>query len=204
MKRFAMEKLVNWKNDEYRLPLIIRGARQVGKTWLMKEFGRLYFEKVAYINFDHNKRMEQLFSGDFDVDRMLSGLSIESDVEIEPENTLMILDEIQEVPAALQSLKYFCEDERHSYFIVAAGSLLGIAVHEGTSFPVGKVDSMDLYPLSFSEFLEATGNGRLLKLMQKQDYLMITAFKEKYIDLLKMYYYVGGMPAAVNAYEICV
>ena len=200
MKRFAMEKLVNWKNDEYRLPLIIRGARQVGKTWLMKEFGRLYFEKVAYINFDHNKRMEQLFSGDFDVDRMLSGLSIESDVEIEPENTLMILDEIQEVPAALQSLKYFCEDERHSYFIVAAGSLLGIAVHEGTSFPVGKVDSMDLYPLSFSEFLEATGNGRLLKLMQKQDYLMITAFKEKYIDLLKMYYYVGGMPAAVNAY----
>ena len=144
--------------------------------------------------------MEQLFSGDFDVDRMLSGLSIESDVEIEPENTLMIFDEIQEVPAALQSLKYFCEDERHSYFIVAAGSLLGIAVHEGTSFPVGKVDSMDLYHLSFSEFLEATGNGRLLKLMQKQDYLMITAFKEKYIDLLKMYYYVGGMPAAVNAY----
>ena len=129
MKRFAMQKLLDWKEDPHRLPLIIRGARQVGKTWLMKEFGRLYFEKCAYINFDRNKRMEQLFSGDFSVDRILAGLAIESGVEIEPENTLIILDEIQEVPPALQSLKYFCEDERHSYYIVAAGSLLGIAMH---------------------------------------------------------------------------
>jgi len=200
MKRHAMQQLLDWKADPHRLPLIIRGARQVGKTWLMKEFGRTEFEKCAYINFDRNDRMKQLFSGDFDVDRILRGLAIESDVEIEPETTLIILDEIQEVPAALQSLKYFCEDDRHSYYIVAAGSLLGIAMHAGTSFPVGKVDSMDLYPLSFTEFLDATGNGQLLDLLLQRDFDMIAAFRDKYIDLLKTYYYVGGMPAAVNAY----
>ena len=200
MKRFAMQRLLAWKEDSRRLPLIIRGARQVGKTWLMQEFGRRCFEKCAYINFDRNKRMEQLFAGDFHVDRILTGLSIESGVKIEPENTLIILDEIQEVPSALQSLKYFCEDERHAYYIVAAGSLLGIAMHQGTSFPVGKVDSMNLYPLSFSEFLDATGNGSLQKLLQQKDFAMITAFKDKYIDLLKTYYFVGGMPAAVSAY----
>ena len=200
MKRVAMQHLIEWKEDPGHLPMIIRGARQVGKTWLMKEFGRTEFEKYAYINFDRNSRMKQLFSGDFDVDRILRGLSIESEVEIAPEDTLIILDEIQEVPAALQSLKYFCEDDRQRYNIVAAGSLLGISMHEGTSFPVGKVDSMDLYPLSFTEFLDATGNGQLVSLLEQQDYDMITAFKDKYIDLLKTYYYVGGMPAAVNAY----
>ena len=200
MKRFAMQKLLDWKRDPNRLPMIIRGARQVGKTWLMKEFGKCCFEKCAYISFDRNRRMEQLFSGDFSVDRILTGLAIESGVDITPENTLIILDEIQEVPAALQSLKYFCEDDRQSYYIVAAGSLLGIAMHQGASFPVGKVDSMDLYPLSFSEFLDATGNAALLGLLQKQDFGMVTAFKDKYIDLLKRYYYVGGMPAAVKAY----
>ena len=200
MKRYAMQRLIEWKADPCRLPMIIRGARQVGKTWLMREFGRTEFESCAYINFDRNERMKQLFSGDFDVDRILRGLSIESEVEIEPDKTLIILDEIQEVPAALQSLKYFSEDDRHSYFIVAAGSLLGIAMHGGTSFPVGKVDSMDLYPLSFTEFLDATGNGTLLELLQQRDFEMISAFRDKYIDLLKTYYFVGGMPAAVNAY----
>lgn len=200
IKRYAMQRLQEWKDDPCRLPMIIRGARQVGKTWLMKEFGRTEFEKCAYINFDRNERMKQLFSGDFDVDRILRGLAIESDVEIEPENTLIILDEIQEVPAALQSLKYFCEDDRQNYYIVAAGSLLGIAMHEGTSFPVGKVDNMDLYPLSFTEFLDATGNGQLLALLKQKDFDMISAFRDKYIDLLKTYYYVGGMPAAINAY----
>lgn len=200
MKRYAMQRLIEWKDAPCRLPMIIRGARQVGKTWLMREFGRTEFESCAYINFDRNERMKQLFSGDFDVDRILRGLSIESEVEIEPDKTLIILDEIQEVPAALQSLKYFSEDDRHSYFIVAAGSLLGIAMHGGTSFPVGKVDSMDLYPLSFTEFLDATGNGTLLELLQQRDFEMISAFRDKYIDLLKTYYFVGGMPAAVNAY----
>ncbi|MCD8149203.1 MAG: AAA family ATPase [Clostridiales bacterium] len=200
MKRFAMEKLKEWKADPERLPLIIRGARQVGKTWLMQEFGKTAFEKCAYINFDRNKRMQQLFSGDFNIDRLLQGLAIESDVEIEPENTLIILDEIQEVPAALQSLKYFAEDDRCVYYILAAGSLLGIAMHEGTSFPVGKVDSLELFPLSFSEFLCATGNEALCKLLRQQDFEMIANFRDCFIDLLKNYYYVGGMPAAVNAY----
>ena len=200
MERLLMQELVKWKGKQNRKPLIIKGARQVGKTWLMKEFGKLFFEKYAYISFDRNKRMEQLFSGDFNVDRILTGLSIESGVEIAPENTLIILDEIQEVPSALQSLKYCCEDERHSYYIIAAGSLLGIAMHQGTSFPVGKADSMNLYPLSFSEFLDATGNASLLKLLRQQDYTMMTAFKDKYIDLLKTYYFVGGMPAAVKAF----
>lgn len=200
MKRFAMEILKIWKKDPERLPMIIRGARQVGKTWLMKEFGAADFKKCAYINFDHNTRMQQLFSGDFHIDRILQGLIIESDVDIEPENTLIILDEIQEVPAALSSLKYFAEDSRHEYFIVAAGSLLGITLHRGTSFPVGKVEHMDLYPLSFREFLCATGNEALKELLDKQDFSMITAFKDRYIDLLKNYYYVGGMPAAVNTY----
>lgn len=200
MKRFAMSKLVEWKENSNRLPLIIRGARQVGKTWLMKEFGKNHFEKCAYISFDQNSRMKQLFSGDFNTDRILDGLSIESGVQIDPENTLIILDEIQEVPEALQSLKYFSEDERHNYYIVAAGSLLGITMHQGTSFPVGKVDSIDLYPLSFTEFLEATGNESLLNLLQRNDFEMITAFKDKFIQLMKTYYYVGGMPAAVNEY----
>ena len=200
MKRYAMQRLIEWKVDPYRLPMMIRGARQVGKTWLMKEFGRREFESCAYINFDRNERMRQLFSGDFDLERILRGLAIESGVVIEPEKTLIILDEIQEVPAALQSLKYFCEDDRHSYYILAAGSLLGIAMHEGTSFPVGKVDSLDLYPLSFSDFLDATGNEALLALLQERDFEMVSTFRDKYIDLLKTYYYVGGMPAAVSAY----
>ncbi len=180
--------------------MIIRGARQVGKTWLMKEFGRHSFESCAYINFERNERMKQLFSGDFDVTRILRGLSIESGTEIEPEKTLIILDEIQEAPAALQSLKYFCEDDKHCYYILAAGSLLGIAMHEGTSFPVGKVDSINLYPLSFTEFLDASGNEPLLHILLQRDFPMMTAFRDRYIDLLKTYYYVGGMPAAVNAY----
>ncbi len=200
MKRFAMKLLEEWKADEDRLPMIIRGARQVGKTWLMKEFGKTHFEQCAYISFDRNARMKRLFEGDFQVDRILQGLSIESGVDIDPDNTLILLDEIQEVPAALQSLKYFSEDDRHRYYIIAAGSLLGIALHTGTSFPVGKVDSMNLYPMSFPEFLSATGNENLLELIREHDFQMMQAFKDRYIDLLKTYYYVGGMPGAVKEY----
>ena len=152
MYRYKIEDLKKWKNSKDRKPLILRGARQVGKTWLMKEFGENEYEKCAYINLDDNEKMEQLFSGDFDIKRILQGLKLESGVNIEPENTLIIFDEVQEVPKALKSLKYFCENARE-YHIVAAGSLLGVAMHEGTSFPVGKVDFMDIYPLNFSEFL---------------------------------------------------
>ena len=154
MYRYKIEELKKWKNSKDRKPLIIRGARQVGKTWLMKEFGENEYEKYAYINFDDNNRMEQLFSGDFDIERIIQGLKVESGVNIEKENTLIIFDEVQETPKALTALKYFYENARE-YHIVAAGSLLGVAMHEGTSFPVGKVDFLDLKPLSFFEFIEA-------------------------------------------------
>lgn len=200
MNRNAMKRLVEWKNDPGRMPLIIKGARQVGKTWLMKEFGKNYYEQTAYINFDRNERMKSLFSGDFSLERILKGLSIESEIVIDPDNTLIIMDEIQEIPAALQGLKYFMEDESHQYHIIAAGSLLGLALHTGTSFPVGKVDTMNLYPLTFTEFLDAVKQEVLIQLLTEDDFPMITTFRDKYMDALKTYYYVGGMPAAVNTY----
>ena len=199
MYRDKMNELKKWKDSPTRKPLIIRGARQVGKTWLMKEFGKQYYKKCAYINFDDNSRMNKLFEDDFDLDKIIQGLKIESNVNIEPENTLIILDEIQETPKALKALKYFYENA-NQYHIVSAGSLLGVALHEGTSFPVGKVDFLDLAPLSFFEFLEALGEENLLQLLKKNDFDMIGVFNSKLNEFLKLYYYVGGMPEAVNSY----
>lgn len=199
MYREKMTDLLKWKESPNRKPLIIRGARQVGKTWLMKEFGEKYYEKCAYINFDDNSRMNQLFEGDFDLDRIIQGLKIESRVNIEPNNTLIILDEIQETPKALKALKYFCENARE-YNIVSAGSLLGVAIHEGTSFPVGKVDFLDLAPLSFYEFLDALNEKELLQLLEKNDFEIINIFHAKLQELLKLYYYIGGMPEVVSSY----
>ena len=199
MYRYKIEELKKWKESPTRKSMIIRGARQVGKTWLMKEFGKEFYEKCAYINFDDNSRMNKLFEEDFDLDRIIQGLKIESGVNIEPENTLIIFDEIQETPKALKALKYFCENARE-YHIISAGSLLGVAIHEGTSFPVGKVDFMDLTPLSFFEFLEALGENELLKLLKNNDFPMIEVFNTKIKEYLKLYYYVGGMPEVVNAY----
>lgn len=199
MYRIAIEKLYKWKNSKRRKPLIIEGARQVGKTWLMKEFGKQAYADTVYINFDSNSRMADLFSADLDTDRLILGLELYAGRKINPENTLLIFDEIQEVPRALASLKYFYENAPQ-YHIVCAGSLLGIALHQGTSFPVGKVDFLKLYPLSFSEFLMATGNERFAELLKKQDYEMITSFKQTYIDALKHYYFVGGMPEAVQSF----
>ncbi len=199
MYRYKIEELKKWKESPTRKPMIIRGARQVGKTWLMKEFGKEFYEKCAYINFDDNSRMNKLFEEDFDLDRIIQGLKIESGVNIEPENTLIIFDEIQETPKALKALKYFCENARE-YHIISADSLLGVAIHEGTSFPVGKVDFMDLTPLSFFEFLEALGENELLKLLKNNDFPMIEVFNTKIKEYLKLYYYVGGMPEVVNAY----
>ncbi|HEY5556068.1 ATP-binding protein [Acetobacterium sp.] len=196
MNREAIKDLIKWKNREHRKPLIIHGARQVGKTWLMKEFGKTHYEKIAYINFENNERMEHLFNGNLDIPRLITALQIESGVTIDDKNTLIIFDEIQEVPKALTSLKYFCENAPQ-YHIVAAGSLLGVALHPGTSFPVGKVDFMDLYPLNFTEFLNATGNENLVSLLETQDFELITSFKGRFIDLLKQYYYIGGMPEVV-------
>lgn len=199
MYRIAIEKLYKWKNSKHRKPLIIEGARQVGKTWLMKEFGKQAYADTVYINFDSNSRMADLFSADLDTDRLIMGLELYAGRKINPDNTLLIFDEVQEVPRALASLKYFYENAPQ-YHIVCAGSLLGIALHQGTSFPVGKVDFLKLYPLSFSEFLMATGNERFAELLKNQDYEMITSFKQTYIDALKHYYFVGGMPEAVQSF----
>ena len=199
MYRNKMEELIKWKESSNRKPLIIRGARQVGKTWLMKEFGKVYYEKCAYINFDDNTRMNKLFDEDFDLDRIIQGLKIESGVNIEPENTLIILDEIQETPKALKALKYFCENARE-YYIISAGSLLGVAIHAGTSFPVGKVDFLDLTPLNFFEFLEALNEKAMLQLLKNNDFDMINVFDTKLKEYLKLYYYIGGMPEVVSAY----
>lgn len=199
MYRIAIEKLYKWKNSKRRKPLIIEGARQVGKTWLMKEFGKQAYSDTVYINFDSNTRMADLFAVDLDTDRLILGLELYAGRKIDSDNTLLIFDEVQEVPKALASLKYFYENAPQ-YHIVCAGSLLGIALHQGTSFPVGKVDILKLYPLSFSEFLMATGNERFAKLLKKQDFEMITNFKQTYIDALKQYYFVGGMPEAVQSF----
>lgn len=199
MYRIAIEKLLKWKESKRRKPLIIEGARQVGKTWLMREFGRQAYTDTVYINFDSNSRMAELFTSDLDTDRLIMGLELYAGRKIDPDNTLLIFDEVQEVPRALASLKYFYENAPQ-YHIVCAGSLLGIALHEGTSFPVGKVDFLKLYPLSFREFLMATDKGRFAKLLDKQDFGMITSFRQTYIDSLKYYYFVGGMPEVVQSF----
>ena len=200
MFRSALNDLISWKHSAVRKPLIIRGARQVGKTWLMKEFGKTQYTKYAYINFENNERMEQLFNGNFEIPGIIAALQIETEQTIEPHNTLLIFDEVQEVPRALTSLKYFHE-EAPEYHIVAAGSLLGVALHPGTSFPVGKVSFLDLYPMDFTEFMLAMKYKDLNKLLEQQDVDLIKTFKAKYVQTLKQYYFVGGMPEAVAAFS---
>ncbi|MCI7770939.1 MAG: ATP-binding protein [Eubacterium sp.] len=200
MQRFAMEKLVKWKEKKNRKPLIIMGARQVGKTWLMKEFGRQNYAKVAYISFFNNNRMKEVFNMDFDIERIIMNLNIESGVSITPEDTLIILDEIQDTPKVLESLKYFYENAPQ-YNVVAAGSLLGVALHKDVSFPVGKVEIMDLYPLNYREFLLAMGETGLCNALETKDYTIINNFSDKYLFWLKNYYYVGGMPEVVDFFR---
>lgn len=199
MYRAAIEKLYRWKASKRRKPLIIEGARQVGKTWLMKEFGSQAYADTVYINFDSNSRMAELFASDLNTNRLIMGIELYAGKKIDADNTLLLFDEVQEVPRALTSLKYFYEDAPQ-YHIICAGSLLGIALHGGTSFPVGKVDFLSLYPLSFKEFLAATAGERFVQLLDSQDYPMITPFKQTYIDALKQYYFVGGMPEAVQSF----
>ena len=199
MYRTAMESLYKWKSSTGKKPLIIRGARQVGKTWLMKEFGRSAFEKTVYVSFDNNQRMRELFATDLHIPRLITGLELYAGHRIDPENTLLIFDEVQEVPRALTSLKYFNENAPE-YQIVCAGSLLGVALHHGTSFPVGKVDFLDLFPLSFSEFMRALGKERFITLLEDGDFSMASAFRQEFIDSLKKYFYIGGMPEAVQAF----
>jgi len=196
MRRPKIDELITWKNSSSRKPLIIRGARQVGKTWLMKEFGNTQYAQTVYVNFEKNKRLQSLFTDDFDIKRVIVALQAESGLTIDTENTLLIFDEIQEVPEALTALKYFYEDAP-GYHIISAGSLLGVALHSTTSFPVGKVIFMNLYPLTFLEFLEAIGEMTLVKLLNDSDWKLITTYKTRFIERLRQYYYVGGMPEAV-------
>ena len=199
MKREKLKDLIAWKKSSSRKPLIIRGARQVGKTWLMKEFGNTQYTQTVYINFEKNKRLHSLFVDDFDIKRVIIALQAETGLAIDPKNTLLIFDEIQEVPEAITALKYFCEDAPE-YHIVSAGSLLGVALHSDISFPVGKVKFMDLYPLTLLEFLDALGENNLVKILKDGDWKLITAFKSKYIERLRQYYFVGGMPEAVKKF----
>ena len=199
VERFLMKKMENWLKKEKRKPLIIYGARQVGKTWLMKEFGKRYFSNTVYINFENNPRMKRSFSQDFDLKRIIEDLKVESGRNFSAEDTLLIFDEVQEVPEALTCLKYFCENAPE-YHIVAAGSLLGIALHAGTPFPVGKVDILRLYPLSFREFLLAVGEERLCEALTDCKFDTWRVFSDRYITYLRSYYFVGGMPEAVSQY----
>ena len=199
MERELFTKLERWMNKKNRKPLIIQGARQVGKTWIMKEFGSRFYENTVYINFDNNKAMKDVFDLDFDLKRILSAIKIEYGKSFQAENTLIIFDEIQEAPKVLASLKYFYENAPQ-YSIIAAGSLLGVALHQGTSFPVGKVDFLKLCPMSFNEFILAVGEKGLHEALRSQDYELINAYAGKYTDLLKKYYYVGGMPEVVQTY----
>ena len=200
MKRFAMEKLKNWKEKSNRKPLIIMGARQVGKTWLMKEFGKYEYAKVAYISFYNNRRMAEVFEMDYDIKRILMSFNIETGTVITPGDTLIILDEIQNAPKALEALKYFCEDAPE-YHVMAAGSLLGVAIHEGVSYPIGKVDLLNLYPMSFREFLCAMEEEALVSALETENYSLIDTFSDRYIMWLKNYYYVGGMPEVVSYFS---
>ena len=199
MKRIFIEKLIKWSKSATRKPLVLSGARQVGKTWLLKEFGRTQYGKTAYVNFDRNEPLKALFAGSFDLKRILTGLQAESGVEITPGDTLIIFDEIQQCGDALTSLKYWCED-CPDYHVASAGSLIGLSLQEGTGYPVGKTNSMTLYPMSFAEFLCAVGEDALQKAAASGDAVLINAFAEKLKPLLKAYYLVGGMPAAVLAY----
>jgi len=192
--------LQGWKDNPERKPLIIRGARQVGKTWLMKEFGRQAYEQVAYVNLESNAIARGLFAVDFDIQRIISAIQIDTGVLIKPQNTLLIIDEIQESPAAITALKYF-QENAPEYHVVCAGSLLGVALNRNTSFPVGKVDFLDLYPLNFHEFLDALQETPLKELLLQENWKLIQTFAPKYIALLRSYYYIGGMPEAVLAYS---
>ncbi|WP_288887876.1 ATP-binding protein [uncultured Eubacterium sp.] len=199
MERKIMEDLCSWKNKKSRKPLILQGARQVGKTWIMKEFGKRYYKNVAYINLDENEQMKKSFAVDFDVKRIIEDITIVSGEKIEPEETLIIIDEVQESPKAITALKYFCENASE-YHIIVAGSFLGVAMHKGISYPVGKVNILTMYPLSYYEFLLACGEDDLAKYVNKAENNKNQVFREKYIRYLKLYYYVGGMPEAVSCY----
>ena len=199
MKRAIYDELIKWKQSEMRKPLMMYGARQVGKTYIIKEFGEQEYDSLVYVNCYKNDLARTLFRGNADIDRILVGLSSMSHKTIIPGKTLIFLDEIQEIPPVISTLKYFYEN-RPDIHIVVAGSLLGVMNMQGESFPVGKVDIMHLYPMSFEEFLDAMGEGQLVDILHSNDHQLIDLFASKFIDLLRQYYFTGGMPEAVRTY----
>ena len=198
MERVILKKLLDWKNSPYRKPLILKGVRQVGKTWVLKEFGRRYYENTAYFNFDENEEYKQFFETTKDIDRILQNLMLASGQKIVPEKTLIIFDEVQDCPKVINSMKYFCENAPQ-YHIACAGSLLGIALAKPSSFPVGKVNFMQIDPMTFSEFLVANGDENLAKYLETLEELepIPDAFFNPLYEKLKMYYVTGGMPEPI-------
>ncbi|MCL2807076.1 MAG: ATP-binding protein [Coriobacteriia bacterium] len=199
MKRDAMARLLKWKANKNRKPLILNGARQVGKTWLLEEFGRINYKNVAYVLLSDNHRMERLFESTNDAKALITGLEAEVGFSIHPEDTLIVLDEIQEVPKALSSLKYFCE-QASEYHIAVAGSLLGLALHKEVSFPVGKVDSVNLYPMTFSEFTRAVKSDHFAEILAGDNPETTSSFHSSFIELLRQYLFLGGMPEVVQSF----
>ena len=199
MERKAYSQLLAWKNNPHHKPLILNGARQVGKTWLLKHFGEKEYRNVAYVNCDRSPQMEMILREGFDMSRIIRNISAMTNVDIRPHETLIILDEIQSVPKGLSSLKYFCEDAP-DYDVAVAGSLLGLQLHRGESFPVGKVDMLKLYPMTFGEFLLAKGEKVKKEALDNKEYETMSAVSPLYVELLRQYYFTGGMPAAVSAF----
>lgn len=200
MERFAIKELERWKENDRRKPLILKGARQVGKTWLVKEFARLNYKKLAYVNFEEMTILQNLFAQDFNIPRIVAAISAVTNVVCTEGDTLIFLDEIQAAPHAITSLKYFCENAP-GYHVIAAGSLLGIELHKDESFPVGKVQFLTLYPMNFMEFALALGETGLVGILQSADWEMTNLLAQKYKELLKYYYYVGGMPEVVSSFS---
>lgn len=199
MERLVLQQLKEWKERTDRKPLIVNGARQVGKTWALREFAKREYKKEAYIICRKNELVEQIFKKDFDVRRILVSLRAVSHVDITPGDTLVILDEVQEIPEAIEALKYFCENAPE-YHIAVAGSLLGLSLHRDVSYPVGKVNEIDIFPMSYGEFLLAKGESQAYQLLEEHNFEITNLLHEKYVDLLRQYYYVGGMPEAVKKY----
>lgn len=199
MERTVLQQLISWKNSDDRKPLILNGARQVGKTWVLREFAKREYKKEAYVICRKNEYARSIFTKDFDVERILRGLRAITSVDITPDDTLIILDEVQDIPEAIEALKYFCE-QAPQYHIAVAGSLLGISLHANVSYPVGKVDEINIYPMSFEEFLLAKGEKEIYKSVVAKDYATTNMVHEKLVELLRQYYYVGGMPEAVQKY----
>ena len=199
MYRESIVSLMKWKEDKFRKPLIVRGARQVGKTWLLQEFGRSSYAKFIYVNFEETSSLQTIFSGDFDIERIITVLQIHAQTTITAEDTLIVLDEIQSAERGVTSLKYFCE-KAPQYHVIAAGSLLGMGLHSHVSFPVGKVDFLDLRPLSFSEFLLSQNEKALVEALKTKNWSVVSIFTEKLKEYLRYYFYVGGMPEVVDAF----